>query len=145
MVLLIAAVLGVLAIQRFRPLETQSLQQAERLRNDIRHMQMLALTWGQPLRLATAAGSYSVACVSAGAAPCDASPVIDPATGRAFLVPLEAGLTLSGPGFALDFDALGRPKNGAALIVANATLSVSGGGTVRSVLVQPISGFATVQ
>lgn len=145
MVVVIAAVLGSLAILRFRPLDVQSLQQADRLRNDLRHTQMLALAWGQPLRLTTAAGAYSVSCVSAGAAPCNASPVINPATGEPFSVSLEAGLTLSGPGFALDFDALGRPKNGAALLTASATLAVAGGGAVRNVLVQPITGFATVQ
>lgn len=145
MVLVIAAVLGSLAVMRFRPLEAQSLQQADRLRNDLRHMQMLALTWGRPLRLTAAAGSYAVSCVSAGAAPCNASPVINPSTGQPFSVPLESGLSLSGPGFTLDFDALGRPLNGAALISANATFSLAGGGTARNVLVSPVTGFASVQ
>jgi hypothetical protein len=52
---------------------------------------MLAITWNQPLRVTTAAGSYSISCVTAGAAPCDVSPVVNPATGQAYLVNLEPG------------------------------------------------------
>lgn len=137
MVLVIASVLGYLAILRFRPLEVQSLQQADRLRNDLRHAQMLALTWGRPLRLTSAAGSYSVSCVTAGAAPCNVSPVIDPATGQPFATTLESGLTLGGPA-TLDFDAIGVPS-------AGVTFTVSGGGTTRNVLVTPIGGLAAVQ
>jgi prepilin-type N-terminal cleavage/methylation domain-containing protein len=144
-VIAVAAVLATVAFLRFRPLDVQAIQQAEGLRNDLRHMQMLALTWLQPLRLTTAAGSYSVACVTAGAAPCDVSPVIDPATGQPFSVSLHAGLSLTGPGFTLDFDAVGRPKNGASFITANATFSITGGDNARSVVVSPISGFAAVQ
>lgn len=137
MVLVVVAVLGTLAVLRFRPLEVQSLQQAERLRNDLRHAQMLALTWGRPLRLTSAPGSYSVGCVSAGTAPCNVNPVIDPATGQPFSVTLETGLTLGGPA-TLDFDAIGAPS-------AAATFTVSGGGATRNVLVTPVAGLASVQ
>ena len=137
MVLVIAAVLATVVAMRFRPLETLSLQQAERLRNDLRHAQMLALAWGRPLRLTTAAGGYSVSCVTAGTAPCNASPVIDPATGQPFSVTLETGLTLGGPA-TLDFDAIGAPS-------AGATFTVSGGGATRNVLVTPVAGLASVQ
>lgn len=145
MIVVIAAVLISLAILRFRPLDVQSYQQADGLRNDLRHMQMLAITWGRPLRLTTAAGSYSVACVTAGAVPCNVSPVIDPATGKSFSVTLQTGLTLAGPGFNLDFDALGRPKNGAALTTTNSTFTISGGASVPNVVVSPTTGFAVVQ
>lgn len=140
-----AAVLALFAVRAFQPKEALALEQAERLRNDLRHMQMLAITWGQPLRLTTAASSYSVSCVSAGAAPCDASPVVDPATGKAYTVNLESGLSLAGPGFTLDLDALGRPRNGAALVTANATFTISGASAARTVVVAPITGFATAQ
>lgn len=145
LVIVILAVLTYLAVLRFRPLDVQALQQADRLRNDLRHAQMLALAWGQPLRLSVAAGGYSLSCVSLGAAPCDTTPVIDPASGQAFSVSVEPGLALSGPGFALDFDALGRPKNGASLISAAATFTVSGGEAPRQVVVSPVTGFASVQ
>ena len=145
MVIAIAGALISLTVLRFRPLDVQSYQQADGLRNDLRHMQMLAITWGQPLRLTPAAGSYSVACVSAGVVPCNVSPVIDPATAKSFSVTLQTGLTLTGPGFNLDFDALGRPKNGAALTTTNSTFTISGGANVPSVVVSPTTGFAVVQ
>jgi prepilin-type N-terminal cleavage/methylation domain-containing protein len=144
-VLTVAAVLALFAVRTFQPKEALALEQAERLRNDLRHMQMLAITWGQPLRLTTAASSYSVGCVTAGAAPCNVTPVIDPATGASYLVNLESGLTLTGPGFTLDMDALGRPKNGAALIAASATFTISGASVARTVVVAPLTGFATAQ
>jgi Tfp pilus assembly protein FimT len=88
MIITIAAVLVTILVLQFRPWDMQSYQQAEGLRNDLRHMQMVAITWGQPLRLTTAAGSYSVACVTAGAVPCNVSPVLDPATAKSFSVTL---------------------------------------------------------
>jgi hypothetical protein len=145
MIIAIAAVLAAVAVIRFRPLDVQSYQQADGLRNDLRHMQMLALTWGQPLRLTTAALSYSVACVSAGAVPCNASPVIDPASAKPFSVTMQSGLTLAGPGFSLDYDALGRPKNGASLTTTNSAFTISGGANAPSVVVSPTTGFALVQ
>jgi hypothetical protein len=71
--------------------------------------------------------------------------VIDPATAKSFSVTLQTGLTLAGPGFNLDFDALGRPKNGAALTTANSTFTISGGASTPSVVVSPTTGFAVVQ
>ena len=106
---------------------------------------MLAITWNQPLRVTAAAGNYSVSCVTAGASPCNVSPVLNPATGQPYLVALEPGISLAGPGFSLDLDALGRPKNGASLIAANATYTISGGTTARTVVVAPVTGFATAQ
>lgn len=145
--LVVAAVLVYISIRMLNPLEGQSFQQAERLRNDLRHIQMLAMTWNRELRLSVAGGSYSVACVTGGAAPCNANPVIDPATGKGFSVALEAGFTLNGPGFTLDFDALGRPKNAAlpnpSFITSSATFSIVG--SPRQVRVAPVTGFATVQ
>jgi hypothetical protein len=93
-----------------------------------------------------AAGSYSVSCVTAsGTPPCNSSPVLDPATQASYQVMLEPGLTLSGPGFTLDLDALGRPRNGAALVAATATFTISGGGIARTVTVAPLTGFVAAQ
>jgi hypothetical protein len=142
----VGAALVFFTVRTFRPADAIALEQAERLRNDLRHAQMLAITWGQALRVTAAAGSYSVSCVTASAAPpCDVAPVIDPATRGAFLVTLEPGLTLAGPGFTLDLDALGRPRNGPALIAANATFTISGGSPARTVIVAPLTGFVTAQ
>lgn len=146
LVLVVAGLLAFFAVRSFQPKEAIALEQAERLRNDLRHMQMLAMTWGQPLRLTAGATSYSVSCVTASASPpCNASPVIDPATGNPYSVTLEPGLTLAGPGFTLDFDALGRPRNGASLITAAATFTISGASAARTVTVAPITGFAAAQ
>ena len=71
--------------------------------------------------------------------------MVNPATGQAYSVSLECGLDLTGPGFTLDIDALGRPKNGAAFINASATFTISGASTARSVVVAPVTGLATAQ
>jgi prepilin-type N-terminal cleavage/methylation domain-containing protein len=143
-VLVIVAVVVFFAVRSYQPQDALALQQAERLRNDLRNVQMLAITWNQALRVTAAANNYSIGCVAAGAAPCNVNPVINPANSQAYLVNLEPGLTLAGPGFALDLDALGRPKNGANLIAANATYTITGGSSPRTVVVVPLTGFVSV-
>lgn len=145
MVLAITAVLIFFTVRSYQPKEAIALQQAERLRNDIHHVQMLAITWNQPLRVTTTATNYSIGCVTAGASPCDVNPVVNPASGQPYLVALESGLSLAGPGFSLDLDALGRPKNGAAFIGANATFTITGGTATRTVVVAPVTAFASAQ
>ncbi len=132
-------------VRSYQPQEAIALQQAERLRDDIRNIQMLAVSWTQALRITTTANSYSVSCVIAGASPCNVAPVVNPATGQAYSVALESGFTLAGPGFNLDLDTLGRPKNGASFAVANATFTITGASVARSVVVAPITGFVTAQ
>ena len=143
--LVVLSTITYFVIRTMSPRDSIALQQAERLRNDIRHAQMLAMTWNQALRITAVATSYSVSCVTAGVAPCNASPVIDPAGRGPFLVGLEPGLSLAGPGFTLDIDALGRPMNGSSLITANAIYTISGGSAARTVTVAPITGFVTAQ
>lgn len=145
MVLIILGIVAYFVASSFQPRESIALQQAERLRDDLRHAQMLAITWNQALRVSTTAAGYSVSCVAAGAAPCNASPVIDPATRKPFSVSLESGLTLAGPGFTLDLDALGRPKSGASLITAVATYTIGGALVARTVTVAPLTGFTRAQ
>src|SRR5687767_6124634 len=110
-VLAVMAALIFFTVRSYQPKEALALQQAERLRNDLRHVQMLAITWNQPLRVTATAGNYFVSCVTPGASPCNAVPVINPASGQPYAVNLESGITLAGPG-TLDLDALGRPSNG---------------------------------
>lgn len=151
MVMVIAAVLVYMSIRFLRPAEAQAFQQAERLRDDIRLIQVLALTWDQPLRLTLVSTSrYEVCCLDAamtacttGAAPCT-NPALHPGTKQAFGVDLQDGLTFSATA-ALEFDRLGRPCNGAALRTANVSFDITGGAGTRSVIVAPITGFATVQ
>ena len=134
-VLVVAAGMVFFAVRTFRPAEALALEQAERLRNDLRQAQMHAITWGQALRVTIpSATSYSIACVTAGTPPCDAATV----------VALEQGLILAGP--ALDFDTLGRPVSGGSLITANAVFTISGGGGVsRTVTIAPVTGFGIAQ
>ena len=143
-VLIVVSTITYFVIRTLSPRDSIALQQAERLRSDLRHVQMLAMTWNQALRITAVATSYSVSCVTAGVAPCNASPVIDPAGRGPFVVVLESGLSLAGPA-TLDIDALGRPRNGANLITANTIYTISGGSAARSVTVAPITGFVTAQ
>lgn len=149
-VLVILSILVYVVVRSLRPGEAMALQQAERLREDLRHMQVLAMTWNQPLRMNVVAGppaSYFVSCVSGAATPpCNgAAAVADPGRAGPFQVQLPSELGLSGPGFTLDVDTLGRPKNGAALIVANATFTITGGGPARTAVVTPLTGFVSAQ
>jgi len=141
-VMLLAAILVAVTATRWDATDATAPSQADLLARNIRHMQMLAMSWGQGLRLTAAGTSYSVACVTAGAAPCNASPVIDPATGQAFSVILENNVTLAGGPTSID--TLGRPVNGAALITTNTTYTLTAGTSTWSVVVRPITGFVTV-
>lgn len=142
-VLAVLSVLVYFVVRSYQPKEALAVQQAERLRNDIRNIQMLAVSWTQALRITTTANNYSVSCVIGGASPCNVAPVVNPATGQPYLVNLEPDFTLAGPGFSLDLDTLGRPKNGANFTVANATFTITGASAARSVVVAPITGFVT--
>jgi type II secretory pathway pseudopilin PulG len=148
-VLVVLSVLTYVVVRSLRPGETLALQQAERLRDDVRHMQTLAMTWNEPLRLNLVAGppaSYFVSCVSGVAsAPCNgAAAVFDPAKGGPFQVQLPSELALAGPGFTLDIDTLGRPKDGANY-APTATFTITGGGVARTAVVTPLTGFVTAQ
>jgi hypothetical protein len=152
--MIIAVAIFITANLIYRPNDVKARYQAEQLRSDMRHMQMLASSWGLMLRLATAAGSYSVRCASVTVAPCPAlttTPVTDPATGAQFLVTLQGGLALAGPtesaaAITLDFDALGRPRNAAGLIVNDAVMTVTaaGGAPVFTLNIKPLTGFGVV-
>ena len=108
----------------------------------LRHTQALAMQWGRALRVSVNATGYSVSCVVAtpSQAPCDQATVIDPATGIAFDISLEAGLSLSVAGSTLDFDSLGRPLVAGAVTTADSQWQLSGGGVTRTITVSGISG-----
>jgi hypothetical protein len=148
LVLIVLGIIIFLTVRSLRPAEALALQQAERLRDDLRHMQLLAMTWNEPLRLTLVAGppaGYYVRCVSGAATPpCNgAGAVFDPGKAGPFLVELPAELALTGP--SLEMDALGRPKDAGGFIAANASFTVAGGGTPRTVVVTPLTGFVTAQ
>jgi type II secretory pathway pseudopilin PulG len=154
-VLVIASVLVFFVVRSYQPKEALALQQAERLRNDLRHVQMLALTLnkslqfkqGAPFPAACPTATYWVIdCTLAAADPCTGAPntpIVNPATGSNYCVTIEPGFALGGGN--LHFDPLGRPKNGAALIGATATFTLTGASAARSVTVAPLTGFAIAQ
>jgi Tfp pilus assembly protein FimT len=130
--------------------------QAQRMARDIRHTQVLASTWGKPLKIVSTSTGYSVSCVTAGTAPCNSSPVTDPATGQSFSVTLQYGVTLAYAvtncsGCAtntVSFDMVGRPLNGSGAVITTTgtvgTYSVSYSGTTVTIALAPVTGFLTV-
>jgi type II secretory pathway pseudopilin PulG len=149
--MLIVATLGIVAFLSFAPGPISARYQAERLRTDLRHMQMLALTWGQRLRVTSASGNYFVTCVGSTIGVCATSPstcgnaITDPATGSAFCVTLESGLALSTAATNFDVDSLGRPVDSAgALLPGNTTYDVTASGQKYTLTVRPITGFVSV-
>ncbi len=156
-VIVVVAVVVVLAITALPYLSVTRASvgyQAEQLRNDIRHMQSLALNWAVPLQLVTGSApssSYSVQCPKAisGTACASTGTVTDPATGQAFSVTLESGIQLTTvPGTAMDMDAVGRPSTGCSstctLTNAENTYTVSDGTTSWTITVTRLTGLQTL-
>jgi len=139
-VMLVIGVLAVYAVAANGSSALYSLSsQAQGLARDMRHVQALATSWGRSLRVTAVAGtngSYSVSCVTAGAAPCDNSPVIDPATGAGYTVTLQKDVVLAGPA-TLDIDSSGKPS-------AAASYTLTSGSAVKTVAVQALTGCVTV-
>lgn len=149
MVIVIVSVFGAVAVARYhQPTEITASIEADHLARDIRHMQRLAMTWGQTLRLTPAGASYSVSCVTVSATPpCNVSPVNDPAVtddagNPAFTRTLKESVTVAGA--ALDIDALGRPVAGGALLNGDTVYTLTGGVETSTVTVARLTGFVSV-
>jgi prepilin-type N-terminal cleavage/methylation domain-containing protein len=150
MVIVVVSILGVVVLTRYHePAETAVSIEADRLGRDIRHVQLLAMTWGQTLRLTMAGTSYGVTCASGSATPpCNgALPVNDPAItdqsgNPAFTRTLQSGITVAGA--ALDLDALGRPVSGGVLINGDTTYTLTGGSETSTVTAARLTGFVSV-
>ena len=144
MVMVVVGILGVVVLTRYHdPAETTVSIEADHLARDIRHMQMLAMTWGQTLRLTPAGASYNVRCVTASLTPpCDANPVIDPANNEAFTRTLKEGVTVADA--AIDLDALGRPVAAGVLFNGDTTYTLIGGAETSTVTVTRLTGFVSV-
>jgi Tfp pilus assembly protein PilE len=122
--------------------------QAQKMARDIRHVQVLTSTYGKPLQITATAGtngSYSVSCVTAGASPCDVSPIIDPVTGSGFTVTLQNDVSLAVSGQNPQaFDMQGRPLNGGAVSTGTTTYTLTANGASIAIAVAPITGFVGV-
>lgn len=150
--MVIVAVLGVVVVSLYQPSAVKARYQAERLRGDLRHAQMLALTENAALLVhvvAGAGGTYSVSSLTT--AGCTVSALTDPATGSTFSVAVDSSLTLTGSDIYLD--SLGRPATSCSGTPCSCTLAtadpavsytVSGGGATSTVTLKPITGFVSV-
>jgi type II secretory pathway pseudopilin PulG len=153
--MVIATILAAGAFLYYTPREITARYQAERLRTDLRHMQMLAITLNQPLLLtatAGAPGSYSVSALDTST--CATTALTDPATSSTFSVALDSTVSFAGTA-SLHLDYAGRPATGCAVVssackctIASsdpaASYTVTGAGSAYSVQVRPVSGFVTV-
>ena len=149
LVVIITALIGAYAAMQMRNTGENTIwYQGQRMARDIRHVQMLSSTWGRPLQITAAPGlegSYSVSCVTAGTAPCDVSPIVDPTTGTPFTVSLQHGVTLGVSGTnPSSFDNQGRPLSGGAVSTSATTYTLSVNSYSVVVTLNPISGHVGV-
>lgn len=141
--MLILAVLTVTVSMRWGASDATIAYQADLLARNLRHVQMLAMTWGQSLRVTGTGNVYLATCVvGTPSPPCNASPVIDPATGAAFSVTLSNNISVSTT--TVEFDSLGRPVNASLLLNSARVFRLSGAGQDWLVTVEPITGFISV-
>jgi len=140
--IIVIVVLGILsayaAMKTVSPADVTLPSQAQKMATDLRHAQTLASTWGASLVVSAGGSAYSVSCLTASAsAPCNASPVIDPASGAAFSVGLQQGVSFISPTSAtLTFNSLGQPS-------AAASYTLSSGSSTNTVAVAAMSGKVT--
>lgn len=139
----------------YEPSGVKARYQAERLRADLRHAQMVALSQNAALRITAATGtggSYSVFTIGGiGTGECTTTALTDPATGQAFAVTVDATLTLGGTA-SIDLDQVGRPAscsgNPCSCTVSAsdpaASYTLTAGSTVSTVQLKPVTGFVTV-
>lgn len=148
----IAVILAAVAIVKYQPSEVNAVAEGDRVRNDLRLMQMAAMTWGTPLRFTAVAGGYSFSCPRTVAnTPCSTG-TLDAAAARlagletvSFDAQFEPGIAFSPIPGTLDYDTQGRLAGNCditcALSTSAYTATLVGGGTSVTVTVDPITGF----
>lgn len=152
LVLTIISILSATAVISTRSTSQRAaVEAADKLRRDVAHIQALGMSYALSLRLTAAAdgSGYNVTCRSiATFSPCTTlgASLIDPATGSAFSITFTDGVTISASSATLDFDSMGRPIAGTALLTANpaVTYTLTGSGTTAIVHVRPLTGFAEI-
>ena len=149
--MLVVVILSAFVVMLYRPTDIKARYQGERLMSDLRHMQMLALTRGAPLRFCGSANSYFVATVPGAVTACGAlAPMTDPVTSGGFSVTLETGIQLFPAPVTFDVDALGRPANcptatTCVVLAADTAIQVRVSGvTIYTVTVRQLTGFALI-
>jgi MSHA pilin protein MshC len=122
------------------------LVQADKLRRDLAHVQLLAISQSSRLRLAVAGGtSYGVTYLACPTGSCTVNgAVTDPATAQSFTVTASTNVTISPTTASIDFDSLGRPLSSGTLMTASKNFVVTGSSRSATVTVAPLTGFATI-
>lgn len=110
--------------------------QAHRLARDLRHAQALALNQGRTLL-------FDVQSVSVYRVAVGGSTIVDPATGRAFSVTLEEGVTLGGTD--TEIDSMGRPVAGGVPLTEERRFVLGNASRSVAVSMSPVTGFVAVQ
>jgi len=120
--------------------------QADQLRRDLSHLQLLTISGRGRLRLTVTANSYSI-CAAATVTCNAARAIVDKSTGESFSTTLTDGATfISGSGNYY-FDSLGRPVTNATsstLLTTTSRFQLNGVSRNNPVTVSvlPITGFA---
>jgi MSHA pilin protein MshC len=143
---LISGVSAVVVTQISSYTKHKALVQADQLRRDVAHMQLLAISQSARMRLTVSGGSsYSVTYQACPTGTCTVgNTVTDPATAQAFTVTASTNVTISPTTATLEFDSLGRPLSSGALSTASQNLVVTGASRSATVTVAPLTGFATL-
>lgn len=133
-VMLILGIVGSGIMLRWAPGDQSLAAQADLLARNLRHAQAMAMARGVALTLdVQSATSYAIT---------DGTATVTDYTNELQNFVLDNGVTLSGPDQV--FDSLGRPLNGASLLAASQSWTLSGENTTATVQLQPLTGFVTV-
>lgn len=136
LVLVILGTLSAYALPRWEPADTTLAAQAERLARDLRHAQALAMSQGRSLRFELQPPSGYRVTDSSG------TTVTDPADQQPFLATLDNGVTLGGSD--TEFDSLGRPVNGGALLATDRSFTLTGNAASTTVTLSAVTGFVAI-
>lgn len=135
LILVLVGIITVSVIPSWNSAQVNLNRQSDLLARNLRHAQALAIHRATALTIDLSTTAYSVKD--------GASVITDPATGNAFTVTLEDGVTFSS--FTdFDLDSLGRPSNGVSLISADTTQTLTGGTRSRVITITPLTGSVSI-
>lgn len=130
MVIILVSVLAVVAVARLSHVDSfQAYGFFDATKAAVRFAQKVAVAQRTNVVVVVNPASIDLCYTS----PACASPVIDPATGQAMTLTAPTGVSVSGPA-SVSFDGLGRANTGA-------TITVSGAGMTRKLVVEPETGY----
>jgi MSHA pilin protein MshC len=134
MVIVLLSIIAVVAAPRMvNVTSTNAGAFVDKLRVDIRYAQALAMTRNQRIRVTVVAANTYRITDAAG------NTIVDPATGKSYLVTLGAGLSfgvITFNGNYVEFDSLGVPYDGAGVLTAVGSVTVVPGALTITVTPQ---------